>query len=71
VPDLGRNSAVSYVEPGVRVAVGADVISPSGWGFRYSFGETISRNPISRALNPPGGRRLANFQNLFGVVKYF
>src|SRR6516165_6411351 len=62
---------VDATELPLRVAVGADLLFGGGWGFRYSFSETISRNPFSAALNPPGARRLANFQNLFGVVKYF
>ena len=54
-----------------RVAVGIDIMSKSGWGFRYSFSETTSGNPFSQQLAPQGQRGLANFQNLFGVVKYF
>ncbi len=54
----------------LRVAVGIDLITSGGWGFRYSFSETISTNPFSATLQPPGSRRLANFQNLFGFVKY-
>jgi hypothetical protein len=36
---------------------------------RYSFSESVSGNPISAQLSPPGQRNLANFQNLFGVVR--
>jgi hypothetical protein len=54
-----------------RVAVGIDIVSKSNWGFRYSFSETMSGNPFSQQLAPRGQRGLANFQNLFGVVKYF
>ncbi|HTT64865.1 MAG TPA: outer membrane beta-barrel protein [Bryobacteraceae bacterium] len=54
-----------------RVAVGIDLMMKSGWGFRYSFSETMSGNPFSLQLAPAGQRRLANFQNLFGIVKYF
>jgi opacity protein-like surface antigen len=54
-----------------RVAVGIDVLLRDGWGLRYSFSETMSGNPFSQQLAPPGKRGLANFQNLFGVVKYF
>ncbi|MFN7994615.1 MAG: outer membrane beta-barrel protein [Bryobacteraceae bacterium] len=61
----------STVRFGFRVAVGIDLLSKSGWGFRYSFSETKSGNPFSGQLSPPGQRRLANFQNLFGFVKYF
>jgi len=55
----------------LHVAVGIDLKLKSGWGFRYSFAETSSSNPISRQLTPPGSRMLASFRNLFGVVKYF
>ena len=57
-------------EPALHVAVGIDVKFKNGWGFRYSFAETSSSNPISRQLTPPGSRMLANFRNLFGLVKY-
>ncbi|MBM3727707.1 MAG: hypothetical protein FJW40_20080 [Acidobacteria bacterium] len=55
----------------LRVAVGIDLMAKNGWGVRYSFSETISGNPFSARLDPPGPRKLANFQNLVGVVKYF
>jgi hypothetical protein len=54
---------------GRRVAVGMDVAMRHGWAVRYTFRETIRGNPISRQLSPVGQRNLANFQNLFGVVK--
>jgi hypothetical protein len=56
---------------GLRVAVGMDVRIAQGWWFRYSFSETISSNPISDELSPPGQRMLKNFQNLFGFVRRF
>lgn len=62
---------VDAVKLPLRVAVGIDVMLRSGWGIRYSFSETITTNPLSATLNPPGLRRLANFQNLVGFVKYF
>jgi hypothetical protein len=55
----------------LRVAVGMDVRLAQGWWFRYSFSETISANPISDELSPPGQRMLKNFQNLFGLVRRF
>jgi hypothetical protein len=55
----------------LQVAVGIDLKFKNGWGFRYSFAETSSSNPISRQLTPPASRMLANFRNLFGLVKYF
>ena len=55
----------------LHVAVGIDLMVHRGWAFRYSFAETSSPNPISRQLAPPGTRMLANFRNLFGVVKEF
>ena len=57
---------------GIRVAAGIDLMSRSGWGFRYSFLETITGNPLAeRVFLRPGGAKLMTFQNLFGVVKYF
>jgi hypothetical protein len=50
-----------------RTAVGLDVQLSRRWYFRYTFGETISHNPISAELAPPGRRVLKNFQNLFGI----
>ena len=55
----------------LRVAVGIDLAIGDRWSVRYSFSETISSNPISARLTPPGERKLANFQNLFGVMRRF
>jgi hypothetical protein len=55
----------------LRVAVGLDVSLGGHWRARYSFSESLSGNPISAQLSPPGQRSLANFQNLFGVVRAF
>jgi hypothetical protein len=55
----------------LRVAVGIDVAVGAGWSARYSFSESISNNPLSAQLLPPGQRKLANFQNLFGMVRTF
>lgn len=62
---------VDTVKLPLRVAVGIDLLFRRGWGFRYSFSETMTGNPFSATLDPPGSRKLANFQNLFGFVKYF
>ena len=56
---------------GLRSHVGIDMRLSRRLAFRYSFSETISRNPISPSLSPPAPRRLANFQNLFGFVACF
>jgi hypothetical protein len=56
---------------GLRSHVGIDVRVSRYLSFRYSFSETLSRNPISPVLTPPAQRRLANFQNLFGFVGRF
>jgi Outer membrane protein beta-barrel domain len=58
-------------DPALRVAVGIDLGSDERWRFRYSFSETISSNPVSAQLSPPAQRNLANFQNLFGVIRSF
>jgi len=55
----------------LRVAVGIDIAIGRQFAFRYSFSETIRKNPVSSRQSPPGDRNLANFQNLFGIVKYF
>ena len=55
----------------LRVAVGIDVAMGGHWSARYSFSESISGNPFSAQLSPPGQRGLANFQNLFGIVRAF
>jgi Outer membrane protein beta-barrel domain len=61
----------SSTGPALRVAVGIDLKTYRGWAFRYTFSETISGNPISAEMDPPGQRNLANFQNLFGFVRTF
>lgn len=55
----------------LRVAVGLDLALGRGWIGRYSFSESLSGNSISAQLSPPGRRNLANFQNLFGVMRAF
>jgi hypothetical protein len=55
----------------LRSHVGIDFAIGREWSFRYSFSETISGNPISPHLMPAGQRGLANFQNLFGVIRRF
>jgi hypothetical protein len=63
------NSAATHAL--LRVAVGIDVALGRDWRARYSFSESLSSNSISAQLSPPGMRALANFQNLFGVVRGF
>lgn len=55
----------------LHVPVGIDVRLGKGWAFRYTFSETLSKNPISDHLSPPGQHSLKNFQNLFGFVRQF
>ena len=54
-----------------RVAVGIDLRIKGPLAFRYSFAETIQDNALSKRLSPPGKRKLANFQNLWGIVWAF
>ena len=54
--------------PVLHVAVGIDVRAASRWRFRYTYGQTLSGNPISDQLMPRGERALSNFQSLFGWV---
>ena len=63
--------AFATSRPVLRVAVGIDVRTGPRWSVRYSFSESLSRNPISHALTPPASRSLANFQNLVGVIRTF
>ena len=63
--------AIGSTGVALRSAVGIDLGLTKRVNFRYSFSETIGRNPISPVLTPPGERGLANFQNLFGFVYRF
>jgi hypothetical protein len=67
-PPAGK---IASTRIGLRSHVGIDVKLSTRLSFRYSFSETISGNPISRSLTPPGLRGLMNFQNLFGFVSRF
>ena len=51
----------------LRTSVGLDVRLRSSWYFRYSFGETITRNTFGDQLSPPEHRIAKNFQSLFGI----
>lgn len=62
---------ITNTGPAFRVSVGIDLFFTANAAFRYSFSETLQGNPLSSALTPPAPRRLANFQNWFGVVLYF
>ena len=62
---------ISSTRVGLRSHVGIDVKLSRHVSFRYSFSETISSNPISPSLTPPGERALMNFQNLFGFLVQF
>jgi hypothetical protein len=55
----------------LNVPVGMDVNLGRGWVLRYTFSETISHNPVSDRLSPPGQHSFKNFQNLFGFIKRF
>jgi hypothetical protein len=51
----------------LRTSVGLDVRLGGSWYFRYSFGETITRNTFGDQLSPPEHRVAKNFQSLFGI----
>ena len=65
------SGAIASTRIGVRSHVGIDFELSPRLSFRYSFSETISRNPISPTLSPPGQHVMMNFQNLFGIVRRF
>lgn len=60
--------SITAIKIALRSHVGIDLALSKRFSFRYSFSETISGNPVSPHLTPPGGRGLANFQNLFGLL---
>jgi len=51
----------------LRTSVGLDLRFREAWHFRYSFGETITRNTFGEQLSPPEHRIAKNFQSLFGI----
>jgi hypothetical protein len=55
----------------LHVPVGMDVNLGRGWAFRYTFSETISKNPIDDRLSPSPEHSFKNFLNLFGFIKRF
>jgi len=55
----------------LNVPVGMDLNLGKGWAFRYTFSETISKNPIDAQSSPSGQHAFKNFQNLFGFVRRF
>jgi Outer membrane protein beta-barrel domain len=55
----------------LHVPVGIDVSLRKGWAFRYTFSETLTQNPVSDRLSPPGQHTSKNFQNLFGFIRRF
>ncbi len=64
----------SSTGPVFRSHVGIDLRLARKLDFRYSFSEMIGQighNEVSKHLSPPGPRKLANFQNLFGFVVRF
>jgi hypothetical protein len=65
------DAMIASTHLGLRSHVGIDFKLSRLLSFRYSFSETISANPISPLLTPPGRRALMNFQNLFGFVGRF
>jgi hypothetical protein len=63
--------AIGEDKPGLRVAVGIDLMTRSGWGVRYTFAETMSANPFGAALHPAATSSLMKLQNLVGIIKRF
>jgi len=57
----------NQTSPALRTSVGLDIQLKGPWHFRFSFGETITRNTFGNQLSPPEKRIPKNFQNLFGI----
>ena len=55
----------------LHVPVGMDAKLRKSWMFRYSFSETLTKNPVSDRLSPPGQHKLMNFQHSFGILRRF
>ncbi len=67
---LPPNSS-DHASPALRTLVGIDLRLRPLWFFRYSFGETLSRNTLGDQVSPAEHRIPKNFQNLFGVFYQF
>jgi hypothetical protein len=63
--------ASDHASIALRTSVGVDFRLRGPWYFRYSFGETITRNMLGDQVAPPQHRIPKNFQNLFGVYFRF
>ena len=61
----------SATKPYWRTAVGIDLKLRPKWYFRFTFWETVSSNPLSAQLRPPGKALFLNFINNFGFVREF
>ena len=61
----------SHASIALRTLVGTDVRLRTPWYFRYSFGETISRNMLGDQVAPAQRRIPKNYQNLFGLYLQF
>ncbi|MDE3178039.1 MAG: outer membrane beta-barrel protein [Acidobacteriota bacterium] len=59
-------AASSHASVALRTLTGIDVRLRGPWYFRYSFGETITRNALGNQVSPSQHRIPKNFQNLFG-----
>jgi Outer membrane protein beta-barrel domain len=73
---LGGNLALppstsDHASIALRTLVGIDVRLRGPWFFRYTFGETLTRNTLGNQVSPAQHRIPKNFQNLFGVYYRF
>jgi hypothetical protein len=60
-----------HISIALRTLVGIDVRLRGRWCFRYTFGETITRNTLGDQVVPAQHRIPKNFQNLVGVYFQF
>jgi hypothetical protein len=68
---LKAHPGISDRSLGLRVGVGIDWRIHRRIDLRYNFSESLQGNALSAALTPRGERKLANFQNLWGVAFRF
>jgi hypothetical protein len=64
-------STSDHASIALRTSVGLDLRLFGPWYFRYSFGETITRNMLGDQVVPTQHRIPKNFQSLFGIYVRF
>jgi hypothetical protein len=64
-------ASADHASIALRTLVGIDVRLQGRWSFRYTFGETLTRNALGSQVSPALQRVPKNFRSLFGVFVDF